>query len=239
MIWIIGGTSETRELLRRLKRDDYIVTVATYAGLEFLRGYSAVEARMDMDDMVKFIDKNDIDTVVDMSHPFAYEVSRNAREASAQKEIRYIRHARESAEKSFGNTFKSIEELKLYLSKISGTVFFTTGTKNIPDFESVRGENRFVYRVLPTTFSIEECNKSSVRLGDIVAALGPYSRAFNEAIFRNYRADFVVMKDSGDRGGTAEKIEACRALGIEPLILGRSEAEGEMNTISEILEMID
>ena len=37
MIWIIGGTSEARELIDKLgDRTDYIATIATEGGSEFL-----------------------------------------------------------------------------------------------------------------------------------------------------------------------------------------------------------
>lgn len=239
MIWIIGGTSETAELIDALERDDYVVTVTTYAGLERLSGYNVIESRMDLDEMKLFISRNAIDTVVDMSHPFAYETSENGKQASRSAGVRYIRYRRESADRSAGKWFGSLEELKSYLSGVSGTVFFTTGIKDIPEFESLKGENRFIYRVLPTTFSIERCAECGVKIENIIAGLGPYTVEFNEAMFQNYGVDFVVMKDSGDRGGTAEKIEACRALNIEPLILGRRDAENGTDKISEILEMID
>jgi len=46
---------------------------------------------------------------------------------------------------------------------------------------------------------------------------GPFSRAFNEALWRDWQIDCVVTKDSGDAGGFAAKAEAAAALGI-PLI---------------------
>lgn len=239
MIWIIGGTSETKELLKSMKRDDYVVTVTTYAGMELLKGYNAIESKMDLEEMEEFISKNEIKIAVDMSHPFAYEASGNGKRACKNAGIKYIRYKRERTAESYGMWFACLEDLKLYLSEAVGTVIFTTGIKNIPEFESVRGENRFIYRVLPTTFSIERCAESGVKMENIMAALGPFKVEFNMAIFHNYGADFVVMKDSGPHGGTAEKIEACRRLNIEPLVLERRDFEAGANTISEILEMID
>lgn len=239
MIWIVGGTSEAVELAENIKRSDYIVTMTTYAGLEQLGNCNGLVAKMDLQEMLSFIEQKAIDTVVDMSHPFAYEASRNASEASRVAGLRYIRYQRDRLGENCGKQFDSLEQLKCYLSGISGTVFFTTGINTIPEFECVKKDNRFVYRVLPTVFSMEKCVESGVRIEDIVAALGPYTVEFNMAMFKNYAADFVVMKDSGSRGGTTEKIEACRNLKIEPLIIKRDCIETGLSDIGELLEMID
>lgn len=239
MIWILGGTSEAVELARAIKRDDYVVTVTTYAGLEQLKGCNGIVSKMGLEEMVVFIEENSVETVVDMSHPFAYEATKNSTEASRRSGVKHIRYVRESSKEQFGKQFSSLEELKRYISTVSGNVFFTTGINTIEEFESVKRYNRFIYRVLPTVFSLEKCVSSGVKIEDIVAAMGPYTVEFNMAMFRNYGADFVVMKDSGSRGGTSEKIEACRRLGIEALILSRRDQEVGISDIGEILEMID
>lgn len=238
MIWIIGGTSEASELVDRIKgRVDYIVTVATYCGKEVLGEGNIVVSRFTKDQMAEFIKENNISTVVDMSHPYAVEVTRNAGEAAKEAGIKYIRYVREKSDTEGSVYFKDIKSCIDYLRSIKGCVFFTTGIKNICDFEKIKGENRFIYRVLPTTFSMEECVKNNVRMDDIVAILGPVSDALNEAMFKEFKADYVVMKDSGIRGGTPEKISACKRAGIIPLIIGREDEDG-IYSMDKLLEMI-
>lgn len=68
MIWIIGGTSETGELLEKIHGHvDYIATVATYVGSEVLKGKNTLEKRLSYEDMLEFIDKENIKTIVDLS----------------------------------------------------------------------------------------------------------------------------------------------------------------------------
>jgi precorrin-6A/cobalt-precorrin-6A reductase len=45
-------------------------------------------------------------------------------------------------------------------------------------------------------------------------------------MFREDRADYVVMKNSGQKGGTSEKIAACRQLGIKPVVIERGTETG-------------
>ena len=56
-------------------------------------------------------------------------------------------------------------------------------------------------------------------------------------MFKEYDADYVIMKDSGIEGGTNEKIKACINLGIVPVVIGREKEEG-IEDLDEIVELI-
>ncbi|NMB27280.1 MAG: precorrin-6A reductase [Tissierellia bacterium] len=236
MIWIIGGTSESRELVDRIKDlDNYIVTSATDSEKEFIDSSNLIVGRMNYKEMAQFIDENHISLIVDLSHPYAKEVTNNAKRIAEYKNIKYIRYTRDKViPKSKGIYLNSYEECYDYLKGITGTIFFTTGSKNIGDFEKIRGNNRFIYRVLPALESIEECKKYNVKLKDIVGVLGPFSKEYNKIMFKEYNADYVVMKDSGLQGGTLEKIKACEELNIIPIVIGREDEQG-INSI-DLLE---
>ena len=241
MIWIIGGTSETGDFIEKIEgKIEYIVTVATYAGMEVLKGKNVRVKRLDYGEMTQFIKDNNIKTIVDLTHPYAVEVSKNAEEVAADTDTEYIKYVREKAESEIYHdiiTVDGIDQCKDYLKNITGTVLFTTGSKNIVDFESIRAENRFIYRVLPSIFSLEECVQNEIALKDIVAVLGPFSVELNMALFSEYDVDLVVMKDSGTRGGTDEKLLACKRMNIKALMIGRKEEKG-IYDIDELVELI-
>lgn len=239
MIWIIGGTTEGRELARRLNGiDKFIVTIATEGGREFINSDRVLVGRMDKDEMTRFVKANNIKGIVDLSHPYAKVVSENARAVSEKLGIEYLRYVRDKTEFDDDTIYlKSFEECYKYLQGIKGTVFFTTGSKNIGDFEKLKGGNRFIYRVLPAIESLEECKKYNIKMRDIVAILGPFSIGINMAIFSEYKADYVIMKNSGDKGGTLEKLKACKSLGIRAIIIDREKEEGfkDFNTLENII----
>jgi len=56
-------------------------------------------------------------------------------------------------------------------------------------------------------------------------------------MFKEYGADYVVMKDSGNEGGTYEKIQACRMLNIPAVIIGRYDEQG-LESIVEVVKYI-
>jgi precorrin-6A/cobalt-precorrin-6A reductase len=74
--------------------------------------------------------------------------------------------------------------------------------------------------------SIEACTNNDVKLHDIGAMMGPFSEELNMAMFQEYHAEYVIMKNSGAAGGTPQKIAACRRLGITPVIIGRHDENG-------------
>ncbi len=272
LIWIIGGTSEAVKFVKMLKslaeanaeankNIKYIVTVATYSGKEVLEDENVVISRMTKDEMINLIKEKNICKVVDISHPYALEVTQNALEAARGCNIEYIRYNREGILKDikkgisggevmsnevtqgkYLRCFNSFSDLIEFISIIDGNVFFTTGTKNIKDFEEIRKNNRFIYRIIPSTFSIQECIDNNVKMKDIVAMLGPFSKEMNIALFKEFDARYVVMKDSGAEGGTTEKLSACYNLGITPIIVGRESNNDEeqrcVTNLEELLEMV-
>jgi precorrin-6A/cobalt-precorrin-6A reductase len=214
-------------LVERLQgKRPLLVTVATETGKAFLPDCPVYVGRMNPGEMVEFIKSHAIDQIVDVSHPYATEVSKNARQAQQQTAIEYIRFTRPKSDSENVIACHSLEECLRLLQTISGCVFFTTGSNHVKEFQAIRGNNRFVYRVLPTPESLQECRTHKVALKDIIAALGPFSMAMNSAMFREYRADYVVMKNSGQKGGTSEKIAACRQLGIKPVVIERGTETG-------------
>lgn len=239
MIWIIGGTSEARTLIKKLEgKKEFIVSVATYSGAEMLDYDKVIISRMNQQEMGCFIIERNIDMVIDMSHPYAAEVSKNARAACSSIGIRYLRFIRKGMYIKDSVNVASVEACVDYLQNINGNVFFTTGIKNIKDFEKARRHNRFIYRVLPSSFSIQACIDNNIKMQDIIAILGPVSEDMNYQMFKDFDANFVVMKDSGIEGGTENKVRACKRLGITPIIIGREIEDYGTEDMDKLLEMI-
>jgi len=240
LIWIIGGTTESRELVENIEGDTkFVITSATESEKEFINIPNLLTGRLDYYDMIKFVEEKNINLIIDLSHPYAEIVSSNAKKVALEKNIKYIRYVRKKSDiPSYVVYFKALEECLEYLKNISGTVFFTTGSKNIRDFEKVRGKNRYIYRVLPASLSIEECKKYNIHMKDIIALLGPFSKEFSKIMFKEYDANYVVMKDSGKEGGFIERLEACKDLDITPVVIGRQKEEG-IHNLEEILRVIN
>ncbi|MDO5725087.1 MAG: precorrin-6A/cobalt-precorrin-6A reductase [Tissierellia bacterium] len=235
MKWIIGGTAEAREFVNMIKDSkDYILSVATEAGVKFAGTKKLYVGRLSKYDMIDFIKENNINQIFDLSHPFAHIVSDNAKFAANETAIEYYRYKREETKLPEGGILaKDLDEALKIIGDLKGTILFTTGSKNIPDFQKVRGDNRFIFRVLPTSESMKICEENNLELRDIIAALGPFSRDFDKVLMTELKTDYCVMKDSGKGSGTFEKLEACKQTKTVPIIIMRRKEEG----ISDLKEI--
>jgi len=237
VIWVIGGTTEARDFIDRLEGIEYVVSVATEEGREFLKGKNVFVGRMNFHEMEKFCLKKKISAIVDLSHPYARIVSENAKAISVEFKIPYFRYERPMLESPKGiDSFNRLEEMIFYMKDLEGVFLITLGSKNIKELVKVRGDNRFIFRVLPTEESIRSLRENEVEMKDIIASLGPFSYEQNLLTMKENRVDYLVTKNSGDKGGYEEKIRAAENLGVKILLLDRAPVESL--SLEEIFEKI-
>lgn len=222
MIWIVGGTTEAVTLGKLLDGQSYVITYGTEEGVE--RGIgNSIYNRMDELQMERFIVDYNIDLVLDVSHPYAQNVTRNVHTAAKNMGVTYLRYERTTTPiPQNAIVVETVDECCNFFKKKQGTVFISTGSNNVVDFESVRRKNRFIYRILPTTESITKVRNAGVGIEDIVAMMGPFSEEINISMLRFFDAEYMVLKDSGEAGGTYEKLSACEKTNVTPIVIGRT-----------------
>ena len=228
-LWIIGGTSESVRLVGSVDRRALVISVAGEEGRDRLPEDVDVHVGpMDRTAMENFIREKGIVAVVDMSHPFAKIVSKEAKAAAKEQGVDYYRFKRPVEDEAGDVIFDDYESCAAYIEERTGTFFFTTGSKHCDLFESVRGESRHIYRIIPSSKSIDMLTDAGVAMEDMVAMLGPFDLEMNLALFKHAKADYLVTKNSGAGSGFHEKIEAAARLGMTSLVI-RTEAEEGLN----------
>ncbi|MHC6180571.1 cobalt-precorrin-6A reductase [Clostridium sp. JNZ X4-2] len=235
MIGLILGTSEGRKILSLLNEftEDIFISTATEYGASLLENYKynyMNSKPLDLEKLVDELKKRHVKVLLDASHPYAVEVTRNAIKACNKLNIEYIRYERPSCIEEFKDEFKVIEvedynELKLKLKDIKGTILNTTGSRSVDKILALKLENRIVYRVLPTLKVLKELYDRNIELGDIIALKGPVGYELNCAFIKEYKAQAMLLKDSGIEGGTFEKIRACLDCGIYAFIIERKKMD--------------
>ena len=97
---LFGGTAESTEVLEFLSQKNIPVTTSVVSDygrhLASKFGQDVVQGRMTAQDMVDFIKKNEVDEIIDASHPFADIVSQEAMKAANQAGIPYVRFERQA-----------------------------------------------------------------------------------------------------------------------------------------------
>lgn len=233
-ILIFAGTTEGREVSELLaaRHIRHTVCVATEYGETVFppNPFRFVHCgRMNGEDIKSFLLKEAFDAVVDATHPYAREVTRNIRTAMEGTDIPYLRFIRETETESAQEKvsyFSSNEECAQALETAEGNILLTTGSKELAVYcSSGNLKSRLYVRVLPSLESIASCMEQGLSGRQIIAMQGPFTEAMNEAIFRQYKIACMVTKESGKQGGFLEKLKAAKKAGIRTFVIGREEEE--------------
>lgn len=249
MILVLGGTSDSLKICEELnsyKNFEYILSVTTEYGRDISLNYTKniVLGKLNKEDMINFIVKNKIDKIIDATHPYAVEVSKNAIECSKISNIDYIRYERKSLieDINYENKFivDTIEEACNIANEIGNNIFIGTGSKNLDKYVNLINNKKIIARVLPTSEVLLSCEKVGLNGDNIIAMKGPFSQKMNEETYKQYNIDLVITKESGSAGGFLEKVYACQDIGIPVVIIRRENMiyPNVINTIEKIREII-
>lgn len=230
---IFGGTTEGRELAR-FCADNQIkayVSVTSDYGAKLLpkSAYLTLSCdSMDAAAMERFFVRHAITHVIDATHPFAKEVTENAKQVCEAMHILYYRVVRQQeAELPWVRYFDTLDALTDYLDRTPGRIFIATGSKEAAAFCRLDDyKSRCVFRVLDVPEMAGRLQQMGYCKEQIISARGPFSVEENISHFERYHARYLVTKDSGSTGGFMEKLEAAKACGMEALVLRRQREQG-------------
>ncbi|UMZ73134.1 precorrin-6A reductase [Natranaerofaba carboxydovora] len=265
MILIIGGTEDSIILGSFLEEKGYniYISAATSYGKDLItkHGLKPFRSRLCGDKMHKILEDNNIKAVIDASHPYSINVTSNTKAACDKCDIPLIRFERPrtklQGQKAKENIsyVKDFDEAAKKAFSLGDRVLLTTGSNNLEPFVTIRNSlltnknyNKDEYtfqpklyaRILPEKDSIIKCQELGLTPDEIIAIKGPLNYNLNKAIIENYNISVIVTKDSGESGGTPEKIHAALDLDINIVIIDRPVYKDILTTHSkeEILDWI-
>ena len=209
MIWIIGGTKDSRSILDevlKVREDEIIVSTATEYGGKLLEDVAKNEKvhvlseRLNVLQIESMILEKKIDLIIDASHPYAQNISNTVismvsylnERAEKGKEIKYVRFERKILDYGTENVFqfKSLKELIAFLNKFENkNILSTLGSNSLVELRGIEEKNNLFIRILPTTVSIQNAEKLGYLPKNIIAMQGPFSKEMNVAILENYKID--------------------------------------------------
>lgn len=231
VIWLIGGTSEGRALIKAMSDlpIHIYVSVATSYGAELIekqKNITILAERMDLEKMRHFLQKHKPISVIDATHPYATIVTDTIKKACLLENASYLRLLRPVGKKGDYISVQDFNEAIELLNQVEGNILLTTGSKNLKDFTAVKNyENRISLRILPMESSLLTALELGYKPANIICMQGPFSKELNVALLKKFNAKFLVTKDSGNIGGFAEKIEAATEAGAKLLVIDRAVKE--------------
>ena len=233
-LWVFSGTSDGNALANDLAEQGYpvVVSAATEyggevaaqhcSGVSVWAGHQGVEAQR------QALTQNQAKVIVDATHPYASLISEQLMGLSKSLNIPYLRYQRPSSfAANTGVECDSTEQAAEQAIKLGKRIFLTTGSKDLAAFIRApdAAEREWFVRVTPEPEFIQRAIDLGVPRSNICAMQGPFSEAFNTALWRDLKIDCVITKDSGDAGGFNAKVAAAQALNIPLLVIKRPKLE--------------
>lgn len=233
-IFIFAGTTEGRELSEILSDSgfDCTVSVATEYGAKLLphsENIMVMQGRLNHQEMCAAFSRKNYDCVIDATHPFAVEVSKEIKIACEISKIKYFRLARNTdANLNQDNAglfyFDDVLSASQWLESQSEKIFITTGSKELPKIcGKITDKSRLFVRVLPSEESLRICDECQIARNQVIAMQGPFSKETNNCQFLKSGAKILLTKESGTNGGYFEKIEAAKSLGMKIAVIRNPE----------------
>ncbi len=247
-ILIFAGTTEGREFAEKASESGFEVTisVATKYGSEILaetlgtntQKIKVLENRLNQNEIENLA--RNFDAIVDATHPFAVEITKNIKTACEHSNVPYFRLLRDCANADPAITyFDSLDSVCKHILNDGAqrenpaknaykTIFISTGSKELECFTKIPDyKNRCYVRILPNIDSIQKCLDAGFLQSHIFALQGPFSKKMNDVFFEETHAEILITKESGKNGGFDEKILAAKERGMQIFCVKRPLENGE------------
>ena len=221
---ILGGTTEASSLVRRIAERTDLQPVLSFAGrtqspvappIPFrVGGFGGVAG------LEAYLAEHGIRAVIDATHPFAAQMSRNAAAACGRLGVPLAVFTRPAWRRQEGDRWTGVADMGAAaraLGEQPRRVFLTIGGLQLAAFAEAPQHHYIVRTIDPP---------DAVRLlpsHRLILARGPFSLVDEIAVMRDEQVDALVTKNSGG-AATEAKLSAARALGIEMIVVERPQA---------------
>ena len=220
-ILILGGTAEARQLAAALVADgvDVISSLAGRVGGPNLPpGRVRVGGFGGAGGLADYLRREHASAVVDATHPFAAEITKNVVKAASTTGTPLVRLERPGWEEHpHANTWTWVLDAAGARAAAESACrpFLTTGRQSLRDFAAWADRDVLVRLVDPPATSLPQ-------RWNVILSRGPYSYDGEHAILTEHAIDVILTKDSGG-AHTVAKLDAADHLGIPVVIIARPE----------------
>ena len=246
-VWLIGGTRDSATIANILAESQVslVITVTTdSAQTLYSCGAEVFVGCLDKSAMGSFCQQNSVKAVIDASHPYATQVSRQAIAVTTQLKIPYLRYERANypdwdVRKQDTEVIKlaSFDSLLTGDYLINQRVLLTVGCNALPKFQSWQKRATLFARILPKIKSLEMAIAAGFNSDRLIAIRPPLSVDTETALWRQWQISLVVTKASGKAGGEDVKRQVAANLGIPLIIITRPQINYPQQT-SEFAEVL-
>lgn len=236
---VLGGTTEATALARALAD-------LGYDGVVSFAGRVARPVRQPMpqrvggfggrDGLVTYLRDQKVTHVIDATHPFAAQMSRNAVAACRDTGVPLVALTRPAWTPVAGDRWTCVADVKAAteaLNRPRETVLLAVGRQTLPEF-ACNTQHRYILRLVDPP-----CSTPPFPDHHVIVARGPFTADSDAQLMRDHGVTLVVSKNSGGAGAYA-KIAAARALNLPVIMIDRpaQPVRHEVSTVDEVLDWI-
>jgi precorrin-6A/cobalt-precorrin-6A reductase len=220
-ILILGGTAEAKALAAQLSASPDYNILLSLAGRTRAPAQQPVPVRIGgfggADGLAEFLREKKIGLLIDATHPFAANISRNAAEAAALTGVDIFALRRPAWSRQKGDHWQEVADIPAAVAALDiapRRVFLTLGRQELLPFEAMPQHSYLARSVDPVEPPL---NLPSV---SYITARGPFAEEDEIELIQRHAIDLIVSKNSGGPAN-AGKISAARRLGIEVVMIER------------------
>lgn len=185
--------------------------------------------------LVDYLKAEKIGAVVDATHPFAAQMSRNAIEACAQAEVPLLGLERAAWVAAAGDRWVHVGSMEAAVEALPDAptlVFLAIGKQNLAGFAAK--PHHYLLRLVdaPDGTPLPDCT--------VILARGPFESDGDKALMLQHNISHIVAKNAGGAGAEA-KLIAARALGLPVILIDRPTlpARRVVGSVTEVMAWLD
>jgi len=220
-VLILGGTSEASELGRALAAEPGIQATISLAGRTHHPAPQPLPSRSGgfggVEGLVSYLVENHIDALIDATHPFAAQISRNAEAAARQTDTALLVIQRPAWRKQPDDRWIDVPDLPaaaLALGRAPRRVLLTIGQKDLTPFVAAPWHH-YVLRSVDAPRAEQLPPRA-----EVITARGPFALEAECALLRERGIDLLVTKNSGGTA-TEAKLTAARLRDLPVVMVAR------------------
>lgn len=233
-VLILGGTGEARALAARIADDSRFDAISSLAGRVSDPALPVGEVRIGgfggVEGLVDYLRAEDIDAIVDATHPFAATISAHAAVAAQQTDLPMIAIRRPGWTASPGDNWDRVPDIKTAARAAAaaapGCIFVTTGRRDLAAYAADDQHAYLVRTVDPPT------GAAPPRM-TLLLDRGPFTVPDELSLMRRYDVRMLVTKDSGG-AMTSAKLVAARELGVPVVMIDRPPLPRDVDVVDSV-----
>ncbi|MFG0539194.1 cobalt-precorrin-6A reductase [Pseudomonas sp. YQ_5] len=229
-ILLLGGVTEALAMARRLG-PQHVYSLAGIGrvpqGLQCqvrVGGYGGVEG------LTRYLREAGITLLIDATHPYAAQISRNAASAARNAGIPCWALRRPAWQAQAGDDWREVEDWAGLTEALKPfrRPLFTLGREPLQHLDEIPPEQFWTLRALEACPGNERC--------EVIGARGPFHIDDERALFQRRHIDVLISKNSGSVA-TEPKLEVARELGVPVLVLKRPTLPEVDRTFDSLAEL--